>query len=158
MRDIGKRLKGHVSGPVSIVPIPNSEMAVGARGSFKIVELAQELAKGYGKDATVVLAIRWAKPREKSHKSNEFRSPDLYQPHMRLVEKPKSPVVIFDDVLTSGSQMIAAARLLTEAGYEPKFGVVAARATKEQHDRMIDWKVEDVQVDRDEIDWDDLKF
>jgi predicted amidophosphoribosyltransferase len=158
MKGIGKKLKESVSGPISIVPIPNSNMIVGAKGPFQVVELANEVAQGYGAEATVVPAIRWAKARDKAHKTKEFRSPDLYQPLMRLVEKPKNPVVIFDDVMTSGSQMIASARLLTEAGIKPAFGVVAARATKVQHESMVDWKIEDVELDRVEIDWDDLKF
>jgi adenine/guanine phosphoribosyltransferase-like PRPP-binding protein len=158
MRGMGKRLKEHINGPVSIVPIPNSDMVVGAQGPFRIVELANELARGYGNEAAVVPAIRWIKPRDKAHKSNEFRSPDLYQPNMRLVERPKNQVVLFDDVMTSGSQMVASARLLSEAGVEPAFGVVGARATKTQFDSMVGWKLEDVPIARVEIDWDDLKF
>jgi predicted amidophosphoribosyltransferase len=111
MRGMGKRLKEHISGRVSIVPIPNSDMVVGAEGPFRIVELANELARGYGNEAAVIPAIRWIKPRDKSHKSNEFRSPDLYQPNMRLLEKPKNQVLLFDDVMTSGSQMVASARV-----------------------------------------------
>jgi predicted amidophosphoribosyltransferase len=156
MKGIGKKLTEHIQGQISIVPIPNSNMAVGATGSFRILELAKALAEGYGNDATVVPAIRWDKAREKAHKSSEFRSPDLFQPHMRLVDKPNRQVVLFDDVQTSGSQMVASARLLSEAGFEPVFGLVAARATKTQFEKMIDWKVEDLQIDRDEIDWDDL--
>jgi adenine/guanine phosphoribosyltransferase-like PRPP-binding protein len=154
MTDIGRRLKEHLAGPISIVPIPNSDMVVGATGTFRIVELAQDLARGYGPGAAVVPAIRWIKPREKAHKSNEFRSPDLYQPNMRLVENPKNQVVLFDDVMTSGSQMVASARLLTEAGFEPAFGVVGARVTRAQVEPMLIWKVEDVQIARVEIDWD----
>jgi hypothetical protein len=54
--------------------------------------------------------------------------------------------------------MIASARLLTEAGFEPVFGVVAARATKVQFDRMVKWTVEDVPIEPVEIDWDDIDF
>jgi orotate phosphoribosyltransferase len=54
---------------------------------------------------------------------------------MRLFEKPNDQVVLFDDVLTSGSQLIAAARFLTKEGVAPVRGAVVARATKEQRDK-----------------------
>jgi hypothetical protein len=39
--------------------------------------------------------------------------------------------------------MVASARLLSEAGVEPAFGVVGARATKTQFDSMVagNWKM-----------------
>ena len=94
MMNMGNKLKEHVNGPVSIVPIPNSDMIVGASGPFRIVELANQLAQGYGQEAKVVPAIRWAKSRDKAHKAKEFRSPDLFQPLMRLVETPTGNVVL----------------------------------------------------------------
>ncbi len=50
------------------------------------------------------------------------------------MENPAAPIVLFDDVLTSGSQMIAAARLLTKQGLAPQRGLVVAHATKIQDD------------------------
>jgi hypothetical protein len=43
MRGMGKRLMDHVTGPVSIVPIPNSDMLVGAKGSFRIISITAQL-------------------------------------------------------------------------------------------------------------------
>jgi predicted amidophosphoribosyltransferase len=115
-------------------------MVIGAKGPFRTVELAKMFAKGYGPDATVVPAIRWVKQRDKSHKKKEFRSPDQFQPLMRVVETPANPVVVFDDVLTSGSQMIAATRVLQKAGCTVARGVVVARAGKEQVEKPIEWR------------------
>lgn len=129
---IGERMRNDIEGPISLVPIPNSGMAIGANGPFRSVELAQMVAAGFGTGCTVVPALRWDKPREQAHKTHEHRYPELYEPHLRVVEEPKSPVVLFDDVLTSGSQMIAAARVLTKAGHPPKRGLVIATATKAQ--------------------------
>jgi hypothetical protein len=129
---LGQRLKQDVAGPITIVPIPNSNLTIAASGGFRCVELANMLAKGYGQQAQVVPAIRWKNARDKAHKSNEFRSPEVYEPEMALVESPSSPVLLFDDVLTSGSQMTAAARVLTKAGFPLARGLVVARATKTQ--------------------------
>lgn len=129
---VGEKLREDITGPISIVPIPNSGMASGVAGKFRCVELASLVAKGFGKEAEVCPAIVWDKPREKAHKKNEYRHPDLYEPHMVLAAKPAGKVVLFDDVLTSGSQMVAAARMLTKNGFPPARGLVIARATKEQ--------------------------
>ena len=100
---------------VAVVPIPGSTMALGVTGSFRIVDLVTMFGRGYGAKATVVPAIRWDAPREKAHLQNEVRSPDLHQPHMRLTEhRPAKPVLLFDDVMTSGSEMTAATRFLRE--------------------------------------------
>ncbi len=131
---IGRKLRNDIASPISIVPIPNSGMAVGANGPFRAVELAQKVAHGFGIGATVCPAIRWDAPRQKAHQSHDYRHPDLYEPHMQLMAQPQAPIVLFDDVLTSGSQMIAAARMLTKKGFPPQRGLVVARATKIQHE------------------------
>jgi hypothetical protein len=154
---IGKLLRDDIKGPVSVVPIPNSKMAVGAKGTFRTVELATLLVDGLGDDAVLCPAIRWDKPREPSHKKNEYRYPDLYQPHMRLAAKPTSPVIIMDDVLTSGSQMIAATRFLTEAGYKVRRGVTVARATSVPKKPMFGWTSHELRIAAEDDD-DDEEF
>jgi hypothetical protein len=156
MQGVGHRIGTQLQQrEVAVVPIPGSTMSLGAPGTFRIVDLATLFARGYGAHASVVPAIRWDAPREKAHRQNEVRSPDLYQPHMRLTEqRPTKPVLLFDDVLTSGSQMIAATRFLREAGLEVIGGCVVARATKTQHEKMIDWITHDLPIERETIDWD----
>ena len=157
LQGVGQRMSTQLQQrEVAIVPIPGSTMAVGAPGTFRIVDLATMFALGYGTKAKVVAAIRWVAPREKAHRQNELRSPDLYQPRMTLTEQPTRPVLLFDDVMTSGSQMIAATRFLREAGYEVVGGCIVARATKTQHEKMIDWVTEDVPIERETIDWDEI--
>jgi hypothetical protein len=154
---IGRRLRDDIDGPISIVPIPSSGMAVGKQGPFRSVELAKKVAAGFGDGATVRQSVWWDQPRKKAHQNNEYRHPDLYEPHMRLGEAPLAPILLFDDVLTSGSQMIAAARMLTKRGYAPRRGLVVARATKEQHEGKLWEKHQDVLDLSDEpFDFDDL--
>jgi hypothetical protein len=145
---LAKNAKEFLSGTFSIVPIPNSNMALGKEGTFRTVELAKMFAKAYGSDAKVEPVLVWDKLRKKQHGAAGFRHPDQFEPHFRLAGKPTRPVVIFDDVLTSGSQLIASARFLSKEGYPPKCGLVAARATKTQHDRMIAWSTETFSLDR----------
>jgi hypothetical protein len=127
---LGQDLRDDVEGPISLVPIPNSGMAIGAKGPFRSVELALLVAAGFGRGCRVVPALRWNEPRDPARKNDEHRHPEIYEPHLRVVEQPDGPVVLFDDVLTSGSQMIAAARVLTKAGHPPKRGLLIAKTTK----------------------------
>lgn len=149
---IGKLLREEIEGPVSVVPIPNSKMAIGAKGTFRTVELARLLVDGLNDGAVLCPAIRWDKPREPSHRTGGYRYPDLYQPHMRLAAKPTEPVIILDDVLTSGSQMIAATRFLTEAGYEVVRAVTVARATSVPMQPMFKWTSHELRIAADDDD------
>lgn len=151
---VGKKLSQTLNGKISIVPIPNSAMCVGKKGEFRIVDLAEKLAKGYGSDAEVCPAIRWVTEKERAHKSDEHRDPRVYQPLMRLADKPKHRVVIFDDVLTSGSQMIAAARFMKAKGFDVVHGAVGARVTSEQHNPMMKWRTETIELDLPATDFD----
>jgi predicted amidophosphoribosyltransferase len=148
MRHVARASRGFLSDEFSLIPIPNSGMAVGSRGSFRTVDLAEMFAEAYGADAKVEPFLVWDKPRKKQHSTAGFRHPDQFEPHFRLVGKPTRAVVIFDDVLTSGSQLIAAARFLTTKGFPPQCGLVAARASKTQHDPMIRWSTETFSLDR----------
>lgn len=154
---MGAKLRDDIGAPISIVPIPNSGMAQGYSGPFRSVELAGLIAKGYGDGASVVDAIVWDAPRAKAHLGHDYRHPDLYEPHMVLNAEPKAQVVLFDDVLTSGSQMVAAARMLTKKGFAPARGMVVARATKEQVEGKLFAKRQDeLDLSEDPFDFDDL--
>lgn len=154
---IGKRLRDDIQAPISLVPIPNSGMAQGYSGPFRTVELATLVAKGFGEGASVVEAIVWDLPRNKAHQSHEFRHPDLYEPHMVLVDKPAAKIVLFDDVLTSGSQMIAAARMLAKQGVPPECALVIARATKEQAEgKLFARRQDELDLSDDPFDFDQL--
>jgi phosphoribosylpyrophosphate synthetase len=141
MRRTGEKwLREKIHGPISIVPIPNSGMTVGAAGEFRIVRLANEMAEGYGADATVEPVLRWDSPREPAHLSKGPRSPEMFEPHLRLEGTPSRPVVLFDDVVTTGSQMIAAARLIRKAtGTLPALCFAFGRATWTQEQKKVGW-------------------
>lgn len=145
---LARNLRPHIKLPVSVVPIPNSNMAVGEKGTFRNEHLASLLAKHLGPGATMVPALRWKRKRAKAHMGKEMRSPDLHEPNLVLVQKPPNPVLLFDDVLTSGSQMIAAARFLKANGCSVVFATVIAHVTKEQHDLMVKWTTSSLDVSR----------
>jgi predicted amidophosphoribosyltransferase len=111
-------------------------MAVGAVGDFRTVQLARKVARGVKGVVEVSEAIRWDAPREKAHLKGGARHYSQYEPHMVLTATPAHDVVLFDDVITSGSQMIAAARFLRARGINVRRGVTFARAVQAQYDEQ----------------------
>jgi len=153
---LGGKIGELIDGDISIVPIPNSGMAIGAKGDFRVVDLATKLVAGIGARAKMIPAIRWDKPREKSHKTRGMRSPEMYQPFMRLADRPTGKVVLFDDVLTSGSQSVAAARFLKENGYNVVHAVTVAKAGKTQVDKPFEFRTEELLIDQPGWDFGDF--
>jgi adenine/guanine phosphoribosyltransferase-like PRPP-binding protein len=147
----GAKLHNQLGGrKISIVPIPSSNAVTGVRGRSD--ELAEKVAAAYGPNAVVESVIRWKALRDPQHESSGYRYPDLYQDQMALTQLPKYEVVLFDDVMTSGSQLTAAARLLEESGHTPTHAMVLGRTTKEQEEQMVGWKEEQLPIGRDELD------
>jgi hypothetical protein len=147
--DIAGMLKRECANPVTIVPVPNREGLIGFDGGYQTLRLAELIAKKIGGSATD--AIRWKEERPKRHKAGGYRTPEPEYENMKIFEEPIEDVVLFDDFLTSGSQLLAATRRLEEAGYNVLFGVTVGRALDVHRDPMLGWENEELQ-------WTELKF
>lgn len=134
-----------------LVPIPNSGMAVGADGPFKIAEIAKIVSDNCVTCSQVRLAIEWLVPKQKSHLEGGFRSPARYEGKLQLRSAPKKPVVLFDDVITSGSQMIACARFLRDEGFNVIAGITVGRSVKVQ-EKALDWHITELELDPPTVD------
>jgi hypothetical protein len=152
---IASKLKNMIEGNFTIIPIPNSSATVQDGSEFRTLSHANLLAKVIGKRAVAIPALRWMSVRVPSHDGGS-RDPDVHFDNLRVVHLPRTPVILFDDVLTTGSQTIASYRRLDGAGIIPTCGVVVGRAVKTQRENLIDWRKEDLVVDNDAIDWDDI--
>jgi hypothetical protein len=150
---MGSKLREIVATPtISIVPIPNSGAVAGSMADCRTDMLARHVAAGFGAGAEVEPLIRWRAARSPQHKGSGFRDPDLFQDQMVLRRRPKHPVVLFDDVMTSGSQLIAASRLLRDEGHTPISALVVGRVTKTQQDKMLGWGSEELTIDQTALD------
>lgn len=143
---------------ISLVPIPNSDAVAPSAVACRTDELAKQIAGGFGDGAVVEPLIRWKAARSPQHKSAGRRYPDQFQEQMILLGKPKHSVVLFDDVMTSGSQLIAGARLLAEAGYQPARAIVVGRVTKTQEEKMVGWGSGELRIGHETIDASDIEF
>src|SRR5579863_6818688 len=148
-----KKISTLIQGNFCIVPIPNSEATIADRASFRTLEHATGIAsKVSGNNRAKALdALRWKRAKEKAHQGGG-RNPDAHFDNLGITEKPDIPVVLFDDVLTTGSQLIGAYRRLAKTGIVPVAAIVVGRTTHDQHEHMIGWQQEQLETERQRVD------
>lgn len=151
-KTVGAKLSQSTQGPIDVVPIPNSTAIAANQDDFKTWAHAREICGAAGDRFQVVPAIRWKEAKQPAHEGGS-RDPQVHLQNMKLVLKPTRPVVLFDDVMTTGSQMIAAYRLLEKQGIVPAMGIVIGRTTKEQKVPAIGWHQEDLETAEISINW-----
>jgi hypothetical protein len=98
-----------------IVPIPNSDGTISSRKSFRTLDLAQAISKSVGVPCTASDVIRWSQNPGMAHKGERARSAREHKDKLRMLRRTQRPIILFDDVVTSGSQMYAAKSLLEES-------------------------------------------
>jgi hypothetical protein len=153
MNTVAARIASLVPGDFIIVPIPNSDATAANREEFRTLAHARQIAAAIGQRATAVPALRWKRAKASARKGGS-RDPQVHFENLVIVQKPDKPIVIFDDVMTTGSQMIAASRRLDADSATLSCGVVVGRATKQQRPTMMGWSTEDVPLVERPIDWD----
>ncbi|HTR87148.1 MAG TPA: hypothetical protein VMI56_21880 [Reyranella sp.] len=146
-RAVGKQLKAIVPGPFELVPIPNSSASVKSGGnSFATLKYAQAIAGVVGAQASVSPALLWKVPKT-SARDGGSRDPQVHCANLAVVRKLTKPVVIFDDVMTSGSQMIAAHRMLRAAGAKILLGLAIGRTIHEPVKPVFKWREEEIETE-----------
>ena len=89
-----------------------------------------------------------------SSRKGGTRDPQMLLDNLHLKAKPAEPVVLFDDVLTTGAHLIACYRKLATAGIQPVRALALGRATREQQTKMIGWTDHYVAVEEESSVWD----
>lgn len=153
---VARKINSLNLGDFDIVPIPNKIALKDCRGSYPTLAHANEIAKLVRSKPNVIDAMRWKTELPQAHKSGGPRDPTMYIDHLSLRERPKKPILLFDDLITSGSQMIAATRKLKRHGCNPVVGIVIGRAVKDQRDKMIGWTELELEIEEHPISWDDF--
>jgi hypothetical protein len=128
---LAKHIGRHVDGPATVVPIPNSTVTTPAAEGFKTLALARAVAKHSKGQLTAMPALVFDKPQEKSRAGGP-RSPLHFESSYRVVGKVNGPIVLLDDVCTSGGHMVGAYWKLSAADRPVVLACAFGRTTKEQ--------------------------
>lgn len=123
-----------------IVPVPNSGATSRVR-TFRTLDLAARIAQLSNGRLVAWDALRWRQRLIPAHEGGP-RDPALLRDNLVLRKRPEQPVVIFDDVLTTGGHMVACYRRLAEEGITPLAGLVIGRAVQVQQPKMVGWQEE----------------
>lgn len=141
---IASRLRELVDQKIVLVPVPNSNGFVGSSVKFRTLALAQAVAGNSTGLASANPAILWKSEKSPQHKGSGYRHATHYLPNLAIVNRVSRPVVLIDDVINSGSQMLACAHLLRQAGAEVLFGMAVARTTSVQTPQALEWVSDEI--------------
>lgn len=137
---------GLVDEEATLIPIPNSDMTPDSGDDHRIIESADLVLKGYSKfrktdiDLDMAPVLRWTEAHEPSNRQSGFRSPNDYKDKLVLTSEINRPVVVFDDVYTSGSQAKAACDFLTKSGANILAIVTVAKTVHTPSEHPISWR------------------
>ena len=128
---LGRALAGvvalHGPGPVVLCPVPSSAAAVRRRGYDHAMRLATAAASHLGADARRLL-VPARKVADQSGLTTAQRAGNLAGA-LRATGVAGAPVVVVDDVMTTGATLVEAARALAAAGH-PVAGAAVLAATR----------------------------
>ncbi|MBP1856868.1 phosphoribosyltransferase [Rhizobium herbae] len=110
------RIREQFGKDVCIVPIPNSGALASSRNTFQTYILAKKIAAILGHPCTSSDLLRWQTVVGMAHKNERSRSAAAHKAALRVMRTTDQPIVLFDDVVTSGSQMLGSKLALEEAG------------------------------------------
>ncbi|PYF03860.1 hypothetical protein BJ122_105117 [Rhodopseudomonas faecalis] len=134
---IGKDVAKTLRETTTIVPIPNSSAVVGASPNYRTLSFASSMASASSGKLVAEDCLRWRSAAPAVHTTAGHRSPEPRYDNLVVVQKPTRPVILFDDVVTSGSSFIAAVWRLSEIGAALNKGLVVARSTCNQEPNMF---------------------
>ena len=127
-RPLGRALAGVLPGEVALVPVPASRAAFRRRG-YAVVEVLLRAAGA--RPLRLLGPARAAGDQRRLGRGERARK---VVGTMRVRARPGVPVVVVDDVVTTGATLGEAARVLRAAGIEV-VGAVALAATPRRHPR-----------------------
>lgn len=131
VHDIAEKLRELSPDGATLVPIPNSSATAESRDEYRTLRLAKAVVSVCGSEFGVSDGLRWKKAKSSSHGGAGHRDPKEHLKNLVITTRIEGRTVLFDDFLTTGSQMCAAHRCLAHKGCEPTFGITFARTTHE---------------------------
>ncbi len=129
-----------------LVPIPNSVAVVSHEAEYETIRFARAISSKTGlASISVCDALRWKTTALSSHRGGS-RDPQILNENLQVVVCPEHPVILVDDVMTTGAHMTACARKLQAVGVDIHCGLVAVRATWDQREKTLGWIDEVIEI------------
>lgn len=144
---MGNKVTREFGSEVLLCPVPNSNMTVEAGpNSGRLAGMAKQAADNAG--CSYAPLLLWKNEKQPTHAQSGWRSPDHYDGLLELHQTTNLPVVLVDDVVTSGSQIVACARVLEEAGIEVVGGVTCGLTARENESKILGWRTTSYETTR----------
>jgi len=124
-------VRQNLTGPLMLVPVPNSSCAVTINAEPRTLLLAQAIAARVG-NASVWDGMRWAMVLLPSSRGGTRDPQVLYDNLVVTKEVPTGRIVLIDDVRTTGAHFLAALARLRERGASCSLALCAARRVNVQ--------------------------
>jgi hypothetical protein len=144
---LAKNILRHHDGEATIVPIPNSHVISAATPDFKTLDFAKKIAQHSGGKLKVAPALAFREVQKKSREGGPRQAPHFEMAY-KVLEQPNGPIILFDDVCTSGGHLIAAHRLLHREHSPVILACTFGRSTKQQLEDPIGLRAEDLDLTR----------
>lgn len=144
---LAKLIARHVSTNATIVPIPNSHVIDIQGPNFRTLELARSVAQTSDHQFQAVPALVFAEPQVKSREGGP-RDPYHFENVYRIVTEVEGPIILLDDVCTSGAHMIGACWKLKSPKRNVVLGAAFGRTTSLQLDAPISVREETIDISR----------
>ncbi len=111
-----------------VVPVPASEASLRKRGFNPAAQIAKEVVRQLKFKYSPKTLIRLREGQKQAHSDREQRIINTFALYGVGGPVKGVPIMVIDDVLTTGATMHSIAKLLLSAGASSVYGLVAARA------------------------------
>jgi predicted amidophosphoribosyltransferase len=142
--DVGCRQFGGPAGSPLLVPVPSTRSAARQRGGDHLLRLVAEVAPQNGLDVLPALRLP-GRSRDSAGLSASQRSANLAHRMRAIPVDSDRPVLVVDDIVTTGATLTEASRALQAAGWQVCGAAViaATRLRRLEHRRPPDGQAQD---------------
>ncbi len=120
LNDLYKRFASQIvsecGAGIMLVPVPNGIADAHYRDVYRTLHITNGIACSSNGSLETLDALRWKQSAGQAHKNEKRRDVDQYISNLIVSSNTAKSVVLFDDVITSGSQLASAKIVLEDAG------------------------------------------